>query len=251
MSPEPASLQGKAVLITGAARRVGAHLARHLHGAGANVVLHYRRSQTEAEALARELNLIRADSAALVQADLLSTGELTRLAEQSCQAFGRLDALINNASTFYPTAIGEITEHHWDELIGSNLKASLFLSQALAPELTRHGGSIVNIIDIHADRPLKDYPVYCIAKAGLAMLTRSLARELAPYVRVNGVAPGAILWPEVQAYAAVHQEIIERTALKREGSPEDIGKTVLFLLRDAPYVTGQIITVDGGRTLGN
>ena len=245
------TLSGKTVLITGAARRVGAQLARSLHAAGMNLVLHYRHSRTEAEALGRELDEQRPGSVALASADLLHSTALSGLARRAHAAFGRLDAVINNASTFYPTKVGEITDKHWDELMGSNLKAPLFLSQACAPFLEETEGAIVNIVDIHADRPLKDYTVYCIAKAGLAMLTRSLARELAPKVRVNGIAPGAIMWPEVEAYAAIHQEIIERTALKREGTPEDIAKAVRFLLRDAPYVTGQIITVDGGRTLSN
>ena len=166
-------------------------------------------------------------------------------------AWGRLDALVNNASTFYPTALGEITEADWDDLLGTNLKAPLFLSQAAAPHLAESGGAIVNIVDIHAIRPLKGYSVYCAAKAGLAMLTQALARELGPAVRVNGVAPGAILWPENAANTAMHEDIIQRTALKREGSPADVAQTVLFLLRDARYITGQIIPVDGGRTLGH
>lgn len=251
MTAEESPLSGKTVLITGAARRVGAVLARYLHAAGMNLVLHYRHSRTEAESLGRELDAVRPGSVALTSADLLHSTALPGLARRAHQAFGRLDVLINNASTFYPTAMGEITDKHWDELVGSNLKAPLFLSQAAAPFLQESEGCIINIVDIHAERPLKDYPVYCVAKAGLAMLTRSLARELAPKVRVNGIAPGAILWPEVQAYANVHQEIIERTALKREGSPDDIAKAALFLLRDAPYVTGQILTIDGGRTLSN
>lgn len=226
-------------------------MARHLHAADMRLVLHYRRSRSEAEALAAELNGRRPETVKLLKGDLLDVADLPVLADQAADAFGRLDCLINNASTFYPTPVGEITEHHWQELIGSNLKAPLFLSQAIAPHLARQNGAIINIVDIHADRPLKGYTVYSIAKAGLAMLTRSLARELAPAVRVNGIAPGAIMWPEVEAYAQVHQEIIERTALKREGTPTDIAKAAKFLLVDAPYVTGQILTVDGGRTLSN
>ncbi len=243
-------LEGKRVLITGAARRVGAEIARHLHRAGMDVVIHYRSSRDEAELLARELNAARAGSAGLVQGDLLDTASLPRVADDARAVFGSVDVLVNNASSFYPTPLGGITEQHWDDLMGSNLKAPLFLSQALAPELTARGGCIVNIVDIHAMRPLKGYPVYCVAKAGLWMLTQSLARELGPKVRVNGIAPGAILWPEAEENTVSHEEMIRRTALKREGSPADIARTALFLVRDADYITGQIIPVDGGRTVG-
>ena len=242
--------EGKRVLITGAARRVGAEVARHLHAAGMDIVIHYRNSRAEAEALAESLNAVRADSAGLVSGDLLDIPSLPRLAEAARQVFGTIDVLINNASTFYPTPVGGITEKHWDDLLGSNLKAPLFLSQAMAPELKARRGCIVNIVDIHAIRPLKGYPVYSVAKAGLWMLTQSLARELGPDVRVNGIAPGAILWPEAEENSTPHQEMIERTALKREGSPEAIARTALFLIRDADYITGQIIPVDGGRTVG-
>lgn len=245
------SVQGKTVLITGAARRIGAQIARSLHGAGMNLVLHYRRSRDDAEALRAELERLRPSSVELLQADLSSVAELPGLIEAARAVWDRLDALVNNASSFYPTPVGGITEAHWDDLFSSNLKAPLFLSQAAAPHLTETGGAIVNIVDIHAMRPLKGYPVYCAAKAGLWMLTQSLARELGPRVRVNGVAPGAILWPEDAANASAHEDIIERTALKREGSPEDIASTVLFLIRDARYITGQILPVDGGRTLSH
>ena len=245
------SLDGKTVLITGAARRIGAQIARTLHGAGMNLVLHYRSSRDDAEALRAELESLRSDSVALLKADLSSVGELPDLVEGAQAVWGRLDALVNNASSFYPTPIGEITEAHWDDLFGANLKAPLFLAQAAARHLTEADGVIINIVDIHGMRPLKGYPVYCAAKAGLWMLTQSLARELGPRVRVNGVAPGAILWPEDAANTSAHEEIIERTALKREGSPEDIASTVLFLIRDARYVTGQILPVDGGRTLSH
>lgn len=245
-NPEP-----RTVLITGAARRIGAAIARALHGAGMNVVLHYRRSREEAEALQAELEGRRGDSVRLVQTDLLDTGAIPRLVEAAAGAWGGLDAVVNNASTFYPTPVGRITEAHWEDLLGSNLKAPLFLSQAAAPHLAERAGCIVNIVDIHGIRPLKGYPVYCAAKAGLAMLTQSLARELGPRVRVNGVAPGAILWPEDAANAPAHETLIERTALKREGSPEDVAGAVLFLIRDAHYVTGQILPVDGGRTLSH
>jgi pteridine reductase len=242
--------ESKRVLITGAARRVGAEIARQLHAAGMDMVIHYRNSRDEAEALAESLNALRPGSAGLVSGDLLDVPSLPRLVEAAREVFGAIDVLVNNASTFYPTAVGQITEDHWDDLLGSNLKAPLFLSQALAPELTERRGCIVNIVDIHAIRPLKGYPVYSVAKAGLWMLTQSLARELGPHVRVNGIAPGAILWPEAEENAASHQEMIERTALKREGSPADIARTALFLIRDADYLTGQIIPVDGGRTVG-
>ncbi len=241
----------KTVLITGAARRIGATLAKSLHAAGMNIVLHYRGSAGDAEKIHNELNDRRANSVILVQADLLHVEELAPLVDQAQRAWGRLDILINNASSFYPTFLGEITEDHWHDLMGTNLKAPLFLSQAAAPYLTQHHGCILNIVDIHADRPLKNYGIYCMAKAGLVMLTKSMARELAPNVRVNGIAPGAILWPEVEDYGSVHTEIIERTALKREGEPEDIASTALFLVQQANYITGQIIFVDGGRTLSN
>jgi pteridine reductase len=244
-------IEGRTALITGAARRVGAEIARSLHGAGMNVVIHYRGSADEAEALAGELNAQRRDSARTVQADLLKTDSLPGLIEQAAAAWGRLDVLVNNASTFYPTPIGEITEQAWDDLMGSNLKAPVFLAQAAAAQLTEAGGAIINIVDIHATRPLKGYPVYCAAKAGLWMLTMSLARELGPQVRVNGIAPGAILWPEDASNTGAHQEVVQRTALKREGDPRDIARTALFLIRDADYVTGQVLPVDGGRTLSN
>jgi pteridine reductase len=241
----------KTALITGAARRIGAKLVRALHGVGMNIILHYRSSAKDAKRLYEELNGQRADSIMLVRADLMNTEELGSLASQAQNAWGRLDVLINNASTFYPTCVGEITEQEWETLSGINLKTPLFLSQAVAPFLRQTHGCIINIVDIHADRPLKNYTIYCIAKAGLVMLTKSMARELAPEVRVNGLAPGAILWPESEDYGSVHTEIIERTALKREGDPEDIAKAALFLILNADYITGQIISIDGGRTLSN
>lgn len=242
-------LQGRVALITGGGRRIGAQIARQLHAEGMNLVIHFRRSAAEAEQLRDELQSRRADSVKLVQADLLAPGAAKSLAQDAVAGFGRMDVLINNASSFHPTPVGEITEAHWDDLMGTNLKLPLFLSQALAPALRDTGGCIVNIVDIHALRPLKSHPVYCAAKAGLWMLTRSLARELGPEVRVNGVAPGAILWPETDQESLDHAQILERTALKREGSPQDIARAVLFLIRDAGYVTGQIIPVDGGRSL--
>jgi len=246
-----AALSGKTALITGAARRVGATLAKALHQAGMNIVLHYRNSLGEAEQVYRELNLQRKESAILLQADLLNNGTFESLTRQAAHSWGRLDVLINNASSFYQTPVEKITELQWNDLIGTNLKAPLFLSQAAAPHLQASNGCIINITDIHADRPLKNYTVYCISKAGLVMLTKSMARELAPEIRCNAIAPGAILWPESEDYAHTQQEIIARTALKRQGSPEDIARAALFLIRDADYITGQIISIDGGRTLSN
>jgi pteridine reductase len=242
-------MQDGAVLVTGAARRIGAAIARTLHAAGANVVVHCHRSRAEAERLRDELNAQRAGSCAVVQADLLDVSALPALAEQALQAFGRIDALVNNASSFYPTPFGGIGEGEWDDLMGSNLRAPLFLSQALAPWLREARGAIVNLVDIHADRPLKDFVVYSVAKAGLAGLTRALALELGPEVRVNGVAPGAIVWPDGDQHFAPAEKgrITEQTPLKRIGSPEDVAGAVKYLLFDAPFVTGQILAVDGGR----
>lgn len=241
-------MQGKVVLVTGGAKRVGAAIARRLHAAGANLMLHYRASAGEARLLQAELNHLREGSVALIQTDLLDTAKLTGLVDQTLAHFGQLDALVNNASSFHPTPVGAITESEWTDLVGTNLKAPLFLSQAAAPALRRSQGAIVNITDIHAGRPLKGYAVYSLAKAGLAGLTRVLARELAPEVRVNAVAPGPILWPDDDQFDELsRQRIISATPLKREGSPDDIARAVLFLLRDAPYVTGHTIDVDGGR----
>ena len=245
-------MQGKAILVTGGGRRVGAAICRQLHAHGANLIVHYRSSGRDAQALQRELNQLRPGSVVLVQADLLDITRLPALIEESVNHFGRLDALVNNASSFFPTRLGEITESMWADLIGSNLKAPLFLSQAAAPPLREHRGCIVNIIDIHSEWPLKGYVVYNAAKGGLAALTRSLALELGPDIRVNGVSPGPILWPEDGEWKeeAARQHIIERTVLKRTGEPDDIAKTVLFLIDQASYVTGQIINVDGGYLAG-
>ena len=241
-------LQDKAVLITGAARRVGAEIARTLHAEGANLALHYRSAAAEAQALVAEFNAARPGSALAFQADLLETDHLARLVADVAEHFGRLDALVNNASSFFATPIGSIGEREWDDLLGTNLKAPLFLAQAAATHLAVARGAIVNITDIHAERPLKNYALYCTAKAGLAGLTRALALELAPHVRVNAIAPGPILWPEDGAFdAAAQANVISRTLLKRGGDPADIARTVRFLLADAPYVTGQILAVDGGR----
>ncbi|HYQ98576.1 MAG TPA: pteridine reductase, partial [Casimicrobiaceae bacterium] len=233
---------------TGGAKRVGAAICRCLHASGANMMLHYRASAGEARLLQAELNRARADSVALIQADLLELKALPSLVEQTVQRFGRLDALVNNASSFYASPVGEITSAVWEDLMGTNLRAPLFLAQAAAPALKRAQGAVVNIADIHAERPLKNYLVYSVAKAGLVALTRSLARELAPDVRVNAVAPGPILWPDDASFDEVsRQRIIAHTLLKREGSPDDIARAVRFLLAEATYVTGEMIRVDGGR----
>ena len=245
-------LAGKSAVITGAARRLGAAIARALHGAGANVLLHYRASADAALELARELEALRPRSAAAVQADLLATAELGELVTRTLDAFGRLDILVNNASSFYPTPIGEVTETAWDDLIGTNLKAPLFLAQAAAPHLTAARGLILNLVDIHGLRPLRRYPVYSVAKAGLVLLTRSLARELAPHVRVNAIAPGPVLWPEgpeTQLDTQLKEKILERTLLQRPGSAQDIARTALFFACDAPFITGQVLCVDGGRSV--
>jgi pteridine reductase len=245
-----APLAGKAALVTGAARRVGAAMARALHAAGASVVLHYRSSAEEAATLAQDLNGTRPGSATLAACDLLDGAAVKELAHTAAAAFGGLDILVNNASSFYPTPLGDIDEEDWNDLIGTNLKAPLFLSQAAAPALRERGGLIVNLADIHGMRPLRRHPVYCVAKAGLIMLTKSLARELGPQVRVNAIAPGPVMWPEGGVDAALREEIIDRTALKRIGSPEDVARAVLFFACEAPFVTGQILAVDGGRSIG-
>jgi pteridine reductase len=239
----------KNVLITGAAKRIGAACARLLHSEGCNVFLHYRSSEEAALQLCHELNQIRPDSAQIMQADLLNMSELESLAGAACAAWDGIDALVNNASAFYPTAMSDVTEQQWDELLGGNLKAPFFLAKALSKDLAKKNGCIVNIIDIHAERGLLGYPVYSIAKAGLAAMTKILAKELGPKVRVNAVAPGAILWPENGLPELAKAEILQRVALKRTGEPQDIAKSVLFLIKDADYITGQIIVVDGGRTL--
>jgi len=243
------NLHNKTALITGASRRIGREIARSLHAAGMNISLHYRSSKAEAESLANEFNMERPDSCIPLELDLHDTAALPELIDKSYQHWGQLDCLVNNASTFYPTHIGKMSEHHWDDLMGSNLKAPLFLSQAAIPHLQATNGSIINIIDIHAVNPMKNHTIYCAAKAGLAMMTKSLAKELGPDIRVNGVAPGAIMWPENEIDSITQDEIVSRTALKRSGMPEDIAATVLFLIRDAHYITGQIIPVDGGRSI--
>lgn len=244
-------MQGKVVLVTGGAKRVGAAICRRLHAAGARLAVHYRSSAHEALALQNELNELRPDSAAVFQADLLDLNALPQLVRRVIEKFGRLDALVNNASSFYPTPLAEVDDLQWDDLLGTNLKVPLFLAQAAVAELSRQHGCIVNIADIHAERPMRGYLLYSVAKAGLVALTRGLAQEMAPQVRVNAVAPGVIMWPEGEAWMDAEQrsKIVAHTLLKREGEPDDIAKTVQFLLNDAPYITGQVIAVDGGRSV--
>ena len=244
-------LSGQVILITGGVHRLGAETARTLHSLGARLVLHYRHSRDRALQLQNELNSKRENSVVLVQADLLDYPKLPAIIKDTMAAWGQLDVLVNNASSFYETALGTATEEHWDDLIGTNLKAPFFLSQAAAPYLQQSRGCIVNIVDIHAERPLKGYPVYSIAKAGLAMLTKSLACELGPEVRVNGIAPGAILWPESEIDEVTKQRIVSRTFLKRRGDPNNIAQAVVFLIRDAIYTTGHVLNVDGGRSLNS
>jgi pteridine reductase len=248
--PETGALTGKAALITGAARRVGAAITRKLHAAGANIVLHYRSSGEAAEAISKELNEKRPGSVVIVEADLLDVGQLQMLPEIATSNFGSLDILVNNASTFYPTPVGDITDFDWDDLMGTNLKAPLFLSQAASAALRISNGLIVNIADIHGQQPLARHTVYSLAKAGVIMLTKSLARELGPSIRVNAIAPGPVMWPEDGMDKALQAKIVERTALKRGGSPDDVARAVLFFVTDAPYITGQILAVDGGRSAG-
>lgn len=244
------TLAGKYALVTGAGRRIGAVIAQSLHAAGAAVAIHYHRSADEANALAERLNAVRAGSAATFQGDLTDSGAPEALVRNVLDWCGALDIVVNNASAFFPTRLGSITEEHWDQLIGSNLKAPLFLSQAAWPALKSRSGCIINIVDIHSQRPLRDHAVYGSAKAGLAMLTRSLAKDLAPEVRVNGISPGAIMWPESGMSEENQDNIIGQIPLGRSGAPSDIADCVLFLARDAVYVTGQIVAVDGGRSLG-
>lgn len=236
-------------LITGAAKRVGARIARALHSSGYDLALHFRNSRTEMDALCAELNAARGQSAHAVQADLTDVENLPRLVADCITRFGRLDALVNNASAFYATPVGSVTPAQWDELFASNARAPFFLAQAAAPHLKKTQGSVVNIVDIYAERPLPGHPVYCMAKAALAMMTLALARELGPEIRVNAVAPGAVLWPESGKAYADQVELVARTPLQRAGTPDDVATAVLFLLRDAKFTTGQILRVDGGRSL--
>ena len=245
------SLNNKTVLITGGAKRVGAAICRLLHANGANLMIHYRSSITEARALQAELNLQRANSVAIIQGDLLNLSMLPSLVNETVKCFGGLDILINNASSYYATEIGTITDTEWQDLMGSNLKAPLFLSQAAAVELRKTHGCIINITDMHVERPKKGYTVYSVAKAGLVTLTKSLAHELAPDIRVNAVAPGPVQWPEdnPQFDEVYRQRVISQTLLKRMGEAQDVAKAVKFLIADAPFITGHVLAVDGGRSL--
>jgi pteridine reductase len=247
--PDPQALTGQTVLITGGARRLGAAMAQALHAVGANVVIHHRSSADDAAQLVRTLNAARAGSAVALAADLLDLQQLPALVSSAIQAFGRLDILINNASSFYATPVGSITAAQFDDLIGTNFRAPLFLSQAAAPELRRRRGLILNMVDIHGMRPLKEYPTYSAAKAALVMLTKSLARELSPQVRVNGIAPGPVMWP-ADVDEAMQAQIIEKTLLKRSGNQQDIAQAAVYFATMAPYVTSQILAVDGGRSQG-
>lgn len=238
----------KTVLITGAAQRVGAAIARHLHAAGMNTVIHYLNSRQSAEALAAELNQNRPGSAWAIGADLCDMTALPTLIDDTIACSGRLDVLINNASAFYPTPLGKLTESNWNELMDVNLKAPLFLAKHAIEELRARQGCIINLTDIYAERPLNDYSIYSASKAGLVMLTKALAKELAPDIRVNAVSPGAVLWPEDMGSAA-KQEILSHIPLGHRGDPDDVAKAVIFLIRDADYITGEVLTVDGGRTL--
>lgn len=244
-------MQGKVVLVTGGAKRVGAAICRHLHAAGANIAIHYRSSAGEAMLLRDELNAVRPGSAAVFKADLLDLDALPVLIREVIYEFRHLDALVNNASSFYATPLAKVDKAQWDDLLGTNLKAPLFLAQASTAELRRRHGCIVNIVDIHAERPMHGHLLYSVAKAGLVALTKGLAQELAPQVRVNAIAPGVIIWPEGDAWQDQEQrrKIVAHTLLKREGEPDDIARTVLFLTQNAPYITGQIIAVDGGRSI--
>ena len=236
-------------LVTGAARRIGACIAETLHQRGCDVFLHYHSSSEAVDELAEKLNSLRPASATVIQADLGSDEEINRLADRLRAQTDQLDLLVNNASRFYPTTIGDTSKSQWDDLMDSNLRGPYFLTQALLPELTRNGGSIINLIDVHAVKPMPGHALYCMAKAGLQMMTLAMAKDLGPKVRVNGVAPGAILWPEQQGDSGDQQKILDKTVMGRAGNPQDIASAVAYLGLDAPYVTGQILAVDGGRSL--
>lgn len=243
-------LTDKTALVTGAAHRLGAQIARTLHQNGANLIIHYRSSASAAQALVQELNQQREDSARCVAADLSVADEIDGLAQQACSAFGGLDLLINNASSFYATPLGDINQQAWDDLVSSNFKAPLFLSQACHAALKKNRGCIINMIDIYASRPLAQHSVYCSAKAANQMLVKSLALEMAPEVRVNGIAPGAILWPATDSADDQKQQqaILQQVPLKRLGSTRAITDCLLMLANN-DYITGEIIRVDGGRSL--
>jgi pteridine reductase len=237
----------KVAFITGSAKRIGACTAKHLHQLGFNIVIHCHHSRGEALALMDELNTLRIDSCKLVEGDICELNTLELIAQQAQQAFGRLDVLINNASSFYPTPMGSITPLNWQQLVGSNMQAPLFLSQFCLKQLKENHGVIVNMLDIHAERPLNNHTLYCMAKAALVSMTKSLAVELAPEIRVVGVAPGAILWPEQTLQEEDKQQVMQQIPAKRMGTPEDIAQAIVFLVQ-ASYVTGHILTVDGGRS---
>jgi pteridine reductase len=239
--------ENRVALVTGSAKRIGAAIAKGLHTAGYNLVLHYRDSQTVAESLTAEFNQQRTNSAICIQADFDRIESIKTLAEKTLQQWQRLDLLVNNASMFYPTPLTEASIQDWSSLFNSNLKAPYFLIQALADTLKKSQGSIINIADIYADKPLKNHSLYCMAKAGNVMMTKSLSLELAPDVRVNGIAPGAILWPETPTNDI--QKILEKIPLGKLGNPDEIVNLVLFLASKTNYITGQIINIDGGRTL--
>lgn len=238
-------------LITGSAKRVGAHLIKRLHDNGYNIILHYHRSKKEADNLTNQLNQKLPNSAYAIKANLTKHNDVIQLAQKAQQCWQRIDVLINNASSFYPTTFGQVTEQQWDDLNASNAKGAFFLTQRLSYSLKKNNGCVINIVDIYAKAPIKNYSAYCAAKAALLSLNKSLALELAPHIRVNGIAPGPVLWPEDDSRdSEAHTKFIqEQTALKREGSPQDIANTVLFLLHHANYMTGQTISVDGGRSL--
>ncbi len=242
--------QNKVSFITGSAKRLGAHTAKYLHEREFNVVIHCQHSRLEGETLCKELNSIREKSAVLVQGDLSDTTTIERVAHQAIDSFGRLDVLVNNASSFYPTPIGSITLDDWQSLVGSNMQGPLFLSQHCHAALAEHQGTIINMVDIHAAKPLKNHTLYCMAKAALVTMTQSLALELAPDIRVNGVAPGAILWPEHDISAQDKANILQDIPIQRLGQMDDIAQTIHFLT-EARYITGQIIAVDGGRSISS
>ncbi|HVE44468.1 MAG TPA: pteridine reductase [Gammaproteobacteria bacterium] len=246
-------ISSQVALITGAARRIGAEIAQHLHRAGMHIAMHYNTSGDEALTLCEQFNNLRPGSAICLQADLQAVGMECHLIEQIKERWGRLDALVNNASRFYKTQVGEVSISEWEDLMNANLRAPFFLSQAAAPLLAENQGSIVNITDLHGERPLSGYPVYSITKGGLLMLTKVLAKELGPRIRVNAVSPGAIIWPEGQnsLSESEKQKLVDHLALKKDGEPADIARAVLFFIKEAPYVTGQVLTVDGGRLLGD
>ena len=236
-------------LVTGSARRIGAAIARALHAAGYDLALHYRSSSDDVDALAAELERVRPGSTVRLQADLAEFDRLPELVAQTVGRFGRLDALVNNASGFFPSPVGDATPAQWDALFATNARAPLFLAQAAAPHLARNGGAIVNLTDLYGERPLPGHSIYCMAKAALLMATKSLALELGPEVRVNAVSPGAILWPEDGGDDAARRAMLQRTPLARTGTPEEVAEAVRWLLQDATYCTGQVIHLDGGRRL--